>query len=167
MILLSLSFFLFPLVKGFASCLKRDPLFTIERNENKNVVQYDACLLPDDNVSDSKPVDVYWILSNGEEEKLSALENKLAYGIGSEEKLGKNRFRIFLAGLRNRSIIVEKMDGDYRALTQINGESSVLEKIYVNSKKPIFGLPKVNYIDLFGRSLQTNRSIQERITPVG
>ena len=93
---------------GFASCDKRAPLFKIERNKNKNVVQYDACLLQNNNISESNPVHAYWILENGQKEELSVVEGKEAYGITSKEKLGENKFQIVLAALKNRSLIVQK-----------------------------------------------------------
>lgn len=145
-------------------CGKRDSLFQIERNKNKNVVKYDACLLPNDSISESHPFDVYWVLANGKKEKLNVLENKKAYGIGSKEKLGENKFRIVLAGLKDRSMIVEKLKQDYKAVTRINGQLSILERVYVHSKEQRLGLPKVQYVDLFGRSLNANQPVHERIS---
>jgi hypothetical protein len=151
--------------EGWASCNKKYPLFRIERSKNKNIVRYDACLLQNNNISDSTPVDVYWILANGQKEELSILEDKQAYGIESKEKLGENKFRIFVAALKDREIIVQKKKGDYKALVKIKGELSILEKVYVKGEEQVLGLPKVHYIDLFGRNLRTNRSVKERITP--
>ncbi len=163
LIVFSLFFFLAAEGKT-APCGKRDPLFQIERNKNKNVVKYDACLLPNDSISKSHPFDVYWVLANGKEEKLNLLENNKAYGIKSKEKLGEDKFRIVLAGLNDRSMVIEKLDQDYKAVTQINGQSSILERVYVHSKEQRLGLPKVQYVDLFGLSLKTNRPVHERIT---
>ncbi len=148
-----------------AACMKRNSLFKIERSINKNVVQYDACLLQNGNVSDSNPVDAYWVLADGQKEGLNIVEYKQAYGIGSKEKLGKDKFRIFLAAMKNRSILVQKINGNYKAVAQINGEPSILERVYVQSEDQTLGLPKVDYIDLFGRSLETNRPVKERFKP--
>jgi hypothetical protein len=166
LILLSAIFILFLFwSQGWASCSKKDPLFRIERSKNKNIVQYDACLLQNKNVSDSKPVDVYWILADGQKEELSFLESGQAYGIESKEKLGENKFRILLGAVKDREIIIQKMKGDYKALVRINGKLSILERVYVNSEEQVIGFPKVHYIDLFGRILQTNQPIKERMTP--
>ncbi len=146
-------------------CNKKVPLFRIERNKNKNIVQYDACLLQNNNISDSAPVHAYWVLANGKKEELSLVESKEAYGIGSKEKVGENKFRIVLAALKDRDIIVEKIKGKYKALVKINGESSILERVYVQSQEQTVGLPKVQYVDLFGRSVKTNKPAKERITP--
>ena len=146
-------------------CNKRVPLFRIERNKNKNIVQYDACLLQNNNISESNPVHGYWILADGKKEELSAIENKEAYGIESKEKLGENTFRIALAALKDRSVIIQKVKAGYKALTQISGELSILERVYVQSEEQTLSLPKVHYVDLFGRSMKTNKPVKERITP--
>jgi hypothetical protein len=164
-VLTMLAIILFASTEGWASCDKRDPLFKIERSKNKHIVQYDACLLKDNNISDSDPVDAYWILANGQKEELNVLESKQAYGIESKEKLGENKFRILLAALKEREIIIQKMKGDYKALVRINGKLSILERVYVKSEEQALGLPKVHYIDLSGRILQTSRPVKERITP--
>jgi len=159
-----------PVLFSFAAeaadlCNKKVPLFKIERSKNRNIVQYDTCLLKDNNISDSNPVHAYWVLANGKKEKLSAVENKEAYGVESKEKLGQNKFRIVLAALKDRSLIVQKMKEGYKAVTQINGELSILERVYVQSEEQTLGLPKVQHVDLFGRSVKTNKPVQERLTP--
>jgi len=152
-------------VSGWALCNKRAPLFRIERSKNKNIVQYDACLLQNNHIAESNPVHAYWVLPNGQKEELSLVESKQAYGIESKEKLGENKFRIVLAALKGREIIVEKIKSNYKALVKINGESSILERVYVQSEEQALGLPKVQHVDLFGRSVKTNKPVKERITP--
>ncbi len=164
-VLYVITFIFLSAVSGETLCSKKDPLFRIERSKNKNIVQYDACLLEDKNVSEANPVHAYWVLENGLKEELSILENKQAYGIESKEKLGENKFRILLAAFKGREIIIQKMKGGYKALVKIKGELSILERVYVKDEEQVLGLPKVNYIDLFGRSLRTNRSVKERMTP--
>ncbi len=160
-----LSLLIFSTAEGTIVCSKREPLFQIARSKNKNVVKYDVCLLPNDNVSDANPVDAYWILEDGTKKELSAIENKEAYGINSKEKLGENKFRIALAALKDRSLIIQKTKAGYKAVIQINGELSILERVYVQSEEHALGLPKVDYVDLFGRSMKTNKPVRERITP--
>ena len=151
--------------EGSTLCGKRNSLFRIERSKNKNIVQYDACVLKNNSISDSNPVEAYWVLPNGKKEELSLVESKQAYGIESKEKLGENKFRIVLAALKDRSLIVQKMKTGYKAVTQINGELSILERVYVQSEEQTLGLPKVQHVDLFGRSMKTNKPVKERITP--
>jgi hypothetical protein len=146
---------------------KTDHLFRIERSINKNFVQFDVRLMENSNLPDSSPVIVYWVLENGEQEELTPIQKKYAYGIHSQEKIEKNKFRVILAALNDREIIVEKINGSFRALVFINGIQSILERVYVESKPRLTGLPNVLYIDLFGRTKGINSTIRERIIPKG
>lgn len=147
------------------ACNKSEALFKIERSKNENVVQYDACILSDGDLLGSDPVSVYWILKNGQREDLSGIERLLVYGIRIGKKIEKDKVEISLVALADRKVIVEKNDGKYRVVVSINGEKSVLEKVYIKSKEELIGPPKVLYIDIFGRTLADDTPVQERIVP--
>ena len=158
----------FSLVFWFAFALswsKTDHLFFIERSKNRNLVQYDVRLTENDDILDSNPVSVYWVLENGRQRDLNLIQRRFAYGIESYEKLEKNKFRVVLVALKDREVIVEKMEGSFRAIIAINGKASVLERVYVESRERLIGLPRVLYIDLFGRTKETGLPIHERIVP--
>ena len=140
-----------------------DHLFFIERSKNKNVVQYDVQLMENNDLREPSPVVVYWALENGRQEKLNLIQRKYAYGIDSQDKLEKNKFRIILVALKDREIIVERINGSYKAVVSIGGKYSILKKVYVKSKKGLIGMPKVLYIDLFGLDIKTNLPIREQI----
>jgi hypothetical protein len=142
---------------------KTDHLFHIERSINRNFVQFDVRLTENSNLPDSSPVVVYWVLENGQKEELTPIQQKYAYGIYSQEKLEKNKFRIFLAAFKEREIIIEKIGGSYKATISVNGKKSILEKVYVKSKESWTGFPQVCHIDLFGRIKETGLSVEERI----
>jgi len=148
-----------------AACTQTYPLFKIERSKNKNIVQYDICVSENGDVSDPKPVKAYWILENGKRSDLNFIQATLAYGIESQERLGENRYRIVVVAMKDRKIMIEKSAAGYRAIVLISGKESVLEKIYVESEERMLGLPKVHYVDLFGRNLETDVSVKERIIP--
>jgi len=155
------------LVTGSAqslSCIKADHLFFIERNKNKNLVQYDVCLKDGTELIDQSPVKAYWVLENGETETLNMVENKLVYGVQSQRKLGTNRYAFNLAALKTRDIIVEKVVDDYKAIFLIDGKESYLEKVYVESEESWSGLPKVHFVDVFGSTVNTNTPVKERLT---
>ncbi len=144
---------------------KSDPLFIIERNKNKNYVQYDVRLTKNDDLHASNPVTPYWVLENGGQEELTLIERKYAYGIDSQEKLEQNKFRVLLVALKDREIIVEKINGSFRAVVSINGIQSILEKVFIESKERLTGLPTVLYIDLFGWAKGKGFPMRERIIP--
>ncbi len=163
LLLLILSFF--PQSILAVSGDKISHLFFIERSKNKNLVHYDIRLTRNSSLADIKPVNVYWVLENGRREELNPIERKYAYGIVHQEKLDQNKFKVILAGLKKLEIVVEKMNDSFKAMVSINGTESVLEKIYIKSEEKRNGLPKVLYIDLFGRTKETGLPISERIVP--
>ena len=140
-------------------------LFFIERSKNKNLVQYDISHAENSDLPDLRPVNVYWVLENGRHENLNPIEREYAYGIVHQEKLDENKFKVILAGLKGLEIIVERMNDSFKAMISINGRESILEKIYIKSEEKRTGLPKVLYIDLFGRTKETGLPIKERIAP--
>ena len=144
---------------------KNDHLFFIERSKNKNLVQYDVRLTENNNILDSDPASVYWVLENGTQRDLNLIQRKFAYGIDSYEKLENDRLKVFFVALKEREVIVEKTEGSFRAITAINGKPSVLERVYVESREGWTGLPRVLYVDLFGRNKETGLPINERIVP--
>jgi hypothetical protein len=148
-----------------ASGDKAGHLFFIERSKNKNLVQYDIRLTENRDLPDSRPVNAYWVLENGRREELNSIEKKYAYGIVSQEKLDKDKFKIILAAFKRLEIIVEKMNDSFKAVISINGRESILQRIYIKSEETRAGLPRVLYVDLFGRIKGTGLPIKERLTP--
>ena len=144
---------------------KNNHLFFIERSKNKHLVQYDVQLTENDDIHDSNPVSVYWVLENGRQRDLTLIQRRLAYGIDSYEKLEKNKFRVLFVAFKDREVIIERIEGSFRAIIDINGRPSILEKVYVESKERQIGLPLVTYIDLFGQTKETGLPINERIIP--
>ena len=104
-------------------------------------------------------------MENGRYEELNPIEREYAYGIVHQEKLDENKFKVILAGLKGLEIIVERLNDSFKAMVSINGRESILEKIYIKSEEKSTGLPKVLYIDLFGRTKETGLPIKERIAP--
>jgi hypothetical protein len=148
-----------------ASLNKSDHLFFIERSKNKNYVQYDVGLTKTNGLPASHPVTAYWVLENGGQEELTLVEKKFAYGIDSQEKLGQNKFRVLLVALKEREIIVEKINGSFKAVVSIEGRQSILEEVYIESEERFWGLPRISYIELFGLTKETGFSMRERIIP--
>jgi Domain of unknown function (DUF4833) len=164
-VLISSILSIFPTSSFSAPPDNTDHLFFVERSKNKNLVQYDVCLTENDEIPDSNPVVVYWVLEDGRQQELSPFERRYAYGIDSHEKLGKDRLRFLLNALKNREIIVERIDGSFRAIFAINRKASILERVYVESKERPTGIPKVLYLDVFGRTKENSIPIHERIVP--
>ena len=161
LILFSLDFFLFSWAGASEDAHQ---LFRIERSKNKNIVQYDIRPMEEWDPSGGGAVVVYWILENGEKRGLSAIQDKYAYGIDSQKRLGENQYEIVLTAFKDRPITIKKTGSGYKAFTVIDGREGILERIYVESRERLLGLPpSVLFIDLFGRDGQTDLPLTERI----
>ncbi len=144
-----------------------DHLFSIERSTNRNVVRYDAALTDENGLSWPSPVSAYWIMENGSRQELNFAEKKYAYGISSQEKVDREKLSFYLAALKGRSITVERIEGSFRAVASIGGKQSVVERVHIEAASTWLGVPKVVYLDVFGRDLRTNVPVKERIFPGG
>jgi len=164
-VLLLVMLCLFPQSIFAASRGKAGHLFFIERNKNKNLVQYDIRLTENTDLPDSRPVHAYWILENGRHEELNSIESQYAYGVVRQEKLDKDKFKVILAAFKGWEIIVERINNSFKAVVSINGRESILQKIYIKSEEKRAGLPRVLYIELFGRTKEAGLPIKERIAP--
>ncbi len=142
---------------------KVNHLFFIERSKNGNVVQYDIRFSESNGLPDPRPINVYWILENGRREELNPIEREYAYGILRQEKLDNDKFKLVVAGLKGLEIIVERMNDSFKATLSISGNESILEKIYIKSEEKLSGLPRILYIDLFGRTKGMGLPVKERI----
>jgi len=140
-------------------------LFVIERSKNANVVQYDARLTADGVLDAKEPVKAYWVLlaEDGRHEELSLLACK-AYGLDIKRDASGKSWLMTLAAYRKREITVRQTGTVVRAEILIDGKPSILEKLYINSTEGRF-LPTVNYIELFGKDLETGEKRYEKLLP--
>jgi hypothetical protein len=140
-----------------------DHLFYIERNKNGNIVYYDVCHNGSSGLCKAQTVTAYWILENGKKEELSMMEQKYVYGITPEGKLQHDSFRFSVASLMHQQIAVEKINGRYRAVTSVNNSTIVLEKVYVNAKDSLFGLPRINYVEYIGWTREESAPVRIKV----
>jgi hypothetical protein len=145
--------------------IKTSLLFIIERSKNANVVHYSARLTADGKLDPKEPVIAYWVMlaEDGRRKKLSWIENKKAYGFTVRQDLSVNGYRMTLVAAPERQIIVKKKNS-VRAETVISGRPAVLEKIYINASDGLTG-PKVQYIEMYGKDLQTGEKRREKMVP--
>ena len=142
-------------------------LFVIERSKNANIVQYDARLTADGVLDPKEPVKVYWILlaEDGRHEELS-LVGRMGYGFDVKRDSSGKSWVMTSAAYRKREITVRQAGTVVRAEILIDGKPSILEKLYVNSTEGR-SLPTVNYIEIFGKDLQTGEERCEKLLPGG
>lgn len=146
--------------------LSRDPLFHIERNKNANIIQYDAQLQKDGTLDLKKPVIAYWIrLANeGEIKKLTWIQRRFAFGVKAKTDKTNNVATMKLAVNIGRTMLVKKVGDDYRAITDINGTDSYIEKVFIQARGRGL-LTRVDYIEVFGVALDSHEKQYERFVP--
>jgi hypothetical protein len=101
---------------------------------------------------------------SGKTRGLNIIENKFGYGLNSIEKNGGNSVGFTVAALKTTPITVAMVNGQYRATINSEQGEIVIDKVYVNAASRVIGLPKVNYVDIIGRTSIGNKAATERIT---
>ena len=160
-------FALLPLLAApAASQIRTSPLFIIERSKNANVVHYDAQLTADGKLDPKEPVIAYWVrlAEDGRREKLSWIQKKIAYGFTIKPDPSVDSYGMTLVAAPEKPIIVKKEKETVRAEAIIDGRPAVLEKIYIYASDGLMG-PKVHYIDVYGKDLQTGEERREKMVP--
>jgi hypothetical protein len=147
-------------------------LFFIKRSKNKNEVHYRLSVDENCQIIANEPVTGIWkMLEEGpnETEPLSTLD-RMAY---SEENqvVVDNWVRFNLKALEERLIksttIYNIKANKCSPVVQvkINGKWSLLDHIYVSTKEG-FLIPRVMYIDIIGKSLDSiPKQVAERVKP--
>jgi hypothetical protein len=149
-----------------AAQIRTSPLFIIERSKNANVVHYDAQLTADGELDPKEPVIAYWVrlATDGRREKLSWIENKMAYGFTIKPDPSVNGYKMTLVAAPEKQITVKKEKDAVHAEAVVDGHPSVLEKMYINASDGLTG-PKVHYIEVYGKDLQTGEKRREKMVP--
>ena len=131
-------------------------LFVIERNKNRNLVQYTMRLDSNCNPVADAPVGAYWrMLERGPDatESVGWFERR-AYGFASQEQQ-TDGWNVRLRALPSRLVKVQaRRSGEgctVEASTSIGGGQAILERIYVFATEPAL-IPRVIYIDIQGRA---------------
>jgi hypothetical protein len=146
--------------------IRTSPLFIVERSKNTNVVHYDAQFADDGNLDPKEPVVAYWILlaEDGRRKKLSWIERKKAYGFTIESDQPVNSYKMIMVAIPEHHITVKQEKDAVRAEVGIDGRPAVLEKMYINATDGLLG-PKVRYIEVHGKDLQTGEKRYKKLLP--
>ena len=154
--------------------------FVIHRNKNRNVVVYAANVIQNytsdsgsmnnkPRLDQNSPLNIFWInfeLDGNPKEDLNVIERNLAYGVSCKPaRHGKEgHYEVTLQSLQDRTInLYLNAKGQVIVTTTINGQSNcLLERVFVQAKERFGFLPKVEYVEIYGKHLQTGQPIQER-----
>lgn len=165
-------------------CLEKDSLlFYIYRNKNINMVLYEAKLDEAGNIIDKDPVGVYWMKVSPDFQaahrkkgimsdrlELNLIEKMLAYGISvsKSEKNGEYILKVVSLSSRPMTIKIDPQTGKPAAFgISSTGRHCKIQRIYVNAKEFLFGLPSVQYVLIIATDVETGEEIVEKIKPMG
>lgn len=144
-------------------------VFYLQRSGNGNTVVYTANQLADGSIDPSNPVDIFWRWYNrgGYKRQLSFIERQLAFGVTLtplNDQPGKYTAR--LNAYPKLPVLVEPAaDRKVRAIMTITGERAQLVCIYVGWQEQFGIIPKILYVDFFGRTLDDGKKVVERRRP--
>jgi hypothetical protein len=126
-------------------------------------VVYDANLLPNKNFDPEKPVKIYWIryTEGGVKKDLSYIQKKMAYGL--DLKKVANSYEGTIAAYEKRVIKIQQHNGKPAAFVTINGKWQQLDYIYLHIKDIKAIIPKITYIQLVGKDVQSGAEVSEKI----
>jgi len=154
-----------PLLDAAAPTSQVD-VFVIERNKNKNLVQYSVRLDAACRPAGDEPLSCFWRML---EESPDATEDvglfeRTAYGIGDQE-CGADGVRVQLKAVPARAVTIRVAPQGGRcraeAFTRIDGAEARLSRVYVFADETKL-VPTVEYVDLFGHA-PDGRAVTERL----
>jgi hypothetical protein len=145
---------------------ERQSLFKIERSKNANIIQYDAQFGADGKLNNKEPVIGYWIrlAEQGQVKKLSWVQRKFAFGFDTKFHRDSNSATINMVADIGQPIQVRYENGKYRAIMEIDGQSSELDRIFIQAHGKGISV-NVEYVEIFGKDLATGEKTYARIIP--
>ncbi|MEO8762159.1 MAG: DUF4833 domain-containing protein [Bacteroidia bacterium] len=152
----------YPIPKGNVN-----QLFFLQRDENINTVVYELNK-KNGSLDTQNPIHVFWIMYTKQEQQqdLSEMENKFAYGIKIKQAINEE-YQFTLVAYSKITLYLKKDAGKrYRVYVTPLKKKMILHKTFIKVKQGGFSLePKVEYIDFTGKDILTGKEITERIIP--
>lgn len=142
-----------------------DQLFYLQRQPNSNTLIY-ALNIKNNQIDELDPVKVYWIRyqEKGQRQELSWLQRTFAYGIHSK-KISNTEYELNLVSYKKQKFRLEKDPvGIWRVFTIFsNGKKVVLKRVYVHVNGGSFWHPNIEYVEIKGLDLTSNKEVRERL----
>lgn len=144
-------------------------LFYIQRSSNINTIMYDANLLPNRKLNPEQPVLAYWIryAEGSVRKELNYIQQTLAYGVDFKPIANETgSYEVVVVSYKKRKIKVSlDAKGNPIALININGKPQQFHHVFVQVEETGHLIPKILYVDIFGRDLKTGAEVIERFVP--
>lgn len=165
--LLGFAFFALFSVGFTSNSTKSYNLFYIGRSKDENIIKYDINLTSEGKINTEKPLKIYWVkyTDNNRIEKLSYIQNTLAYGVKYlSTKSDQVKFQ-FVSYDKRTFIIKKNNQGSFRVITALNDNNVEIKRIYIQIDGGTFMLPKISYVQMFWRDSSKNKEDIEIIKP--
>jgi hypothetical protein len=142
-------------------------IFYVQRSLNSNTIVYTARVNDRGELDPKRPVDVFWRRYNddGERKDLSAVESRMAFGIGVEPVPGKTgQFMVRVVSYPRRAALLRMVDGVPRLETRVAGRPCRLDHAFLAVDES-GGIPHVMRVDLYGYPLDGGELVKESFIP--
>ena len=151
-----------------APAVSPNQLFYLQRSKDANVVIYEANVTTGKTLDPAKPIQVYWMryAEQGQREELSPIQWRMAFGYSHKPSSSDaDAYDIRLNAFGKRPLHITNQHGKPVATIRINGQWACLRNIFVQVDPRAHLIPHVQYIDLYGSSIETGQPVYERIVP--
>jgi hypothetical protein len=101
------------------------------------------------------------INEDGRQKELTPLDKK-AYGFTCKFDNNEGVYKLMIRSFKKRTINIVPDKNQFAAQMIINGRQSYLKKVYIDAMHDLV-IPKVRYIELFGKDVQTGKQNYEKI----
>ena len=146
---------------------------------------FQANMTKEGKIDESNPISVFWLKiepdyvkrnreagKKDDRTELTFLENNMAYGIYQEKmdekckSTGQVQYKITFVALRKRPAILKlNKHGLPRCFGHVEDIPAYLVSMYVSTIENWIGLPTVNYVLMTGTRADTEKLIEEKVTP--
>ena len=150
---------------GYPTPTDNNMLFYIQKSFNTNAVVYTANIGTDGKLDPNEPVKVFWrrYQEAGQKRALKYIEKKFAFGVNFKPIKGKENTYVFtLVSLKQLKLYVtQDKHGKPQIATTIANKPAQLKRVFVTAEHKGL-LPKVFYVEAFGRDLKTGSFLYEK-----
>lgn len=140
-------------------------LFYLQRQPNANTIVVELNV-KSGRVDEQSPVNVYWIrfTEKGQRMGLNFIQRKFAYGIDSK-KIKECMYELNFVSYKKLKIRLESDSvNTWRVFyKQANGSFIILRRIYIHINGGSFWSPTIEYVEIKGNDLLSNKEVRERI----
>lgn len=144
----------------------KNMVFYIQKSFNTNAVVYTANIGKDGKLDANEPIKYFWrrYQENGEIKELKFLEKQFAFGINVKKIKSKENAYVFtLVSLKDMKLyLTQNKNGEPIVSTIIAGKPALLKRVFVTAEH-VSLLPKVFYIEIYGKDLKTGELLYQKI----